>query len=91
VSGTGGCNRYRAGYELDDGKISIGPVLATRMACPDDESSAQEQRYFALLESADRIVFTAERGHDFVDLRDSEGLLLIRFAGPRPDGTGNIE
>jgi heat shock protein HslJ len=91
VSGTGGCNRYRAEYEVDEGKISVGPVMATRMACPDDESSAQEQRYFALLESADRVGFATERGHEFVDLFDEADLLLVRFIGPEPDRTGNIE
>jgi heat shock protein HslJ len=34
--GHGGCNRLFAEYQAGDGHIFIGPVAATRMACPED-------------------------------------------------------
>lgn len=49
VSGHGGCNAFTAPFRVEGRRITIGPVAATRMACPDMES---EKRFFsALLES----------------------------------------
>lgn len=55
LTGTGGCNRYRATYEIaGDGGLAIGPAAATRMACAEQALNEQETRFFALLERADR-------------------------------------
>ncbi len=33
ASGFAGCNRYTGPYTLQDGKLGLGPLAATRMAC----------------------------------------------------------
>ncbi|MGJ8537629.1 MAG: META domain-containing protein [Parasphingopyxis sp.] len=48
--GTGGCNRFRADYRLDD-SLSIGPVTSTRRACIDPEVSRRENQLFTALGS----------------------------------------
>jgi len=52
ISGSGGCNNYTAGFSPDDPAVlSIGPVAATRMACPEPVLD-QETAYFTALENA---------------------------------------
>lgn len=48
VAGTGGCNEYSAGYELDGDTIAIETPIATLMAC-DEPVMQQEQAYLAAL------------------------------------------
>jgi heat shock protein HslJ len=54
VTGSGGCNTFRADYRVDGASLEIGPVASTRIACPTEELSVQEFGYFAALESAAR-------------------------------------
>ncbi|UOG76683.1 META domain-containing protein [Hymenobacter tibetensis] len=36
AEGNGGCNRFRGSFELPaDGQLRFGPLLSTKMACPD--------------------------------------------------------
>ncbi|WP_277227152.1 META domain-containing protein [Hymenobacter sp. YC55] len=36
AEGNGGCNRFRGTFELPaDGQLRFGPLLSTKMACPD--------------------------------------------------------
>lgn len=60
LTGHGGCNRFRGTYEITGEGISIGPALATRMACADPEANAQETRFFALLEQVTRFDFAED-------------------------------
>ncbi len=71
LSGSGSCNRYMGSYEITGEGIEIGPVAATRMACLEPDVSAQETRFFALLEQVTRF-----------DIADDGSLELI--AGDRP-------
>lgn len=51
-SGSGGCNNYTGSFSLDEDNpfvMTIGPVAATRMACPEPILN-QETAYFAALE-----------------------------------------
>lgn len=48
VSGTGGCNTYRGGYEADGASLSISPVSSTMMAC-DQPILDQETAFFAAM------------------------------------------
>lgn len=48
VAGSGGCNRWFAGYELTGEGLSIGPAGATMMACA-PALMAQERRFFEAL------------------------------------------
>ncbi len=69
VTGSGGCNRYGASYELDDG-FRFGPVRSTRMACPG-----------AIGENETR-VFTAMRSVISIDFDQDGTLVLYSENGP---------
>lgn len=76
VSGSGGCNRFNATYEVEDERISIGPAAATRKFCQQPEGIMdQEQQFFAALEKA--YSFTVDQGS--LELRSEQGSLLVRF------------
>lgn len=77
VAGNGGCNTFNAPYTIDGTAIAIGPLVATRMACPDLE---QETAYFTALESASvyRIV------GDVLELRDDTDALQVSFTATAP-------
>ena len=48
--GTGGCNRFRADYVLDDA-LSVGPVASTRRACINPVAGERENQFFTALGS----------------------------------------
>ncbi len=50
ATGKGVCNRYFADYEIDGGKLKIGPVGATKMMC--GENAMLESQYFGILPKA---------------------------------------
>lgn len=53
LTGSAGCNDYRAGYQADGSSINIGPIATTRKYCPVPEGvMEQESEYLAALESA---------------------------------------
>ena len=52
VSGSDGCNRIRAPYTIAGARITFGPLIATRMACPGTESLAR--RFAAALKGTVR-------------------------------------
>jgi len=47
VQGFAGCNRFNGAYTLKDGLLSVGPLIATRMAC----GSARDELERAYLDS----------------------------------------
>ncbi|MGK7938956.1 MAG: META domain-containing protein [Crocosphaera sp.] len=51
VSGSGSCNRYTAGYAIQENAIKVGLIAATRRACP-EEIMNQEMLFLAALEGA---------------------------------------
>ena len=50
VTGKGVCNRYFADYEIEGGKLKIGPAGATKMMCP--EHATLEDQYLGILPKA---------------------------------------
>jgi heat shock protein HslJ len=60
LSGSGSCNRYAGSYQITGEGIEIGTAAATRMACLDPDVSAQETRFFALLEQVTRFDIAAD-------------------------------
>jgi heat shock protein HslJ len=80
VSGSGGVNRYTAGYttEPPDG-IAIEQPAATLMAGPED-AMAQEQAYFTALTDAASFAVDGET----LTLKDAEGATLVRFEAVLP-------
>jgi heat shock protein HslJ len=55
ISGSTGCNDFHGDYTLEGKKLHIGPLAATKKACPTTEATKQEAGYLAALESATRI------------------------------------
>jgi heat shock protein HslJ len=58
VRGAGPCNTFFGGFEQDGEAVAIGPVAATRRACPELEA---EQRFFATLTDATRFALVDGR------------------------------
>jgi heat shock protein HslJ len=84
VTGSGGCNRFFGPYEVDGGRLAIGPVASTRMACPEPEGvGEQEAAFFAALER----VATWSIREDRLQLRDEDGALQVDFR-PAEDDAG---
>lgn len=62
ISGNAGCNNYRSNATIENGTITFGPMMATKMACPHLEG---EQIYSTILSqpvdatiSGDRLIFS---------------------------------
>ena len=51
LAGNGGCNRFFGRYKITGDAIEIGPLGATKMACP-EPAMALETRFLAALEAA---------------------------------------
>lgn len=86
VAGRGGCNRYFAGITEGGppGEVSIGPVGATRMACP-EEVMEVESRYLGALESVVRYGFLAGKLALTYGEDDAAGVLLFTPREPAPE------
>lgn len=54
VHGSSGCNTYQASFTTLENRLSIGPLLSTRMVCPADGVMQQEREFLAALESVKR-------------------------------------
>jgi heat shock protein HslJ/predicted small lipoprotein YifL len=77
VRGFAGCNRFTAPIkETAPGEIDIGPVAATKMACPPAEMEL-EQRFLAALDKVGRYTFLAgQLALSWTD-KDGSGTLLF--------------
>jgi heat shock protein HslJ len=76
------CNAYRGRFERDGDRLQVvGPIAATRMACPGPEgANEQEAAYFAALErvtgfsiSGDVLTFTDDQGTTMAKFRAASG------------------
>ncbi|NPV63291.1 MAG: META domain-containing protein [Methanotrichaceae archaeon] len=53
LTGTAGCNNYRAGFKVDGNNITIEPAATTRMFCAEPEGvMEQEAEYLRAIENA---------------------------------------
>jgi heat shock protein HslJ len=53
IAGSGGCNSYFGGYEINKNELTIiPPIGSTMMACPEPIMD-QEQEYFKLIETTE--------------------------------------
>lgn len=68
VAGLGGCNRFGASYTLNGDSLSIGSIVATRMACAKDVMR-KEQAFFTTLAAVRSISLAGDR----LELRDGGG------------------
>jgi heat shock protein HslJ len=53
IAGNGSCNRFFGTVQTDKGRLTFGPLGATKMACPGG-ASEQESRYLGALQKAQR-------------------------------------
>ena len=60
VSGRSGCNLYSGPAEYGHGRVKIGPLISTKMACQEEGVMAQESVYLNALQSAARYGITAD-------------------------------
>jgi heat shock protein HslJ len=72
LAGQGPCNRYAGAWRIEGGALSIGPLVATRMACP-EPAMAQEARLLRLLDSARLERLTADR----LEIIGADGARLV--------------
>jgi hypothetical protein len=76
LTGSAGCNRYTAAYEIDGDSISIGPAASTRMFCAEPEGvMEQETAYLAALELAASYAIQG----DTLELWSAEGARLASY------------
>lgn len=60
IAGSAGCNRYSGPVAIVGGELRLGPLIATRMACP-PESMGQERRFVTALEQGRRFEIDGDR------------------------------
>lgn len=78
IGGFGGCNRYFASVKggKQPGDLEIGPVGATRMACP-DPGMAIEDRFLAVLSKVTKFTFLG--GQLALSYTDDQGAGTLLF------------
>jgi heat shock protein HslJ len=80
VSGRGSCNRFFGSAKIDGNTIQLGPLGATRMACPEAVMN-QETRYLNALQAADR--FEWKSPYLLLHSKDAKKpLRFMRLASP---------
>src|SRR5215203_5828019 len=75
ISGHAGCNTFSGPYTLDGENLTIGAIVATRMAC-DQPLDEVEAAYLAALEVVDKAALL-DSGK--LQLWDSEGKTTLAF------------
>jgi uncharacterized lipoprotein YbaY len=76
ISGTAGCNQYRAPYEASSESLTIGLPISTMMHCQEPEGvMEQELAYLAALQIAATYRF---RGN-LLEMRAADGALAVIF------------
>lgn len=74
ASGFSGCNSFRGGYELADGKLRFQSVASTRMACL-PESGDVEKHFLSAINAT-----AAQRiSGEMLELLDQDGKVRARF------------
>ena len=81
VYGYGGVNRLRSTYALDVDHLTLGPVVATRMAGPDAPTAA-ERALLAALVGPLRLTLHGGPGHVLLTQGDGTQLELVRQDAP---------
>lgn len=80
VSITGGCNRMAGGYTMAGGKLQVGALAATRMACP--EPRMQQDATLARLLTQPLTVSLLESDPEQLRLQTSAGEVLMFTGAP---------
>jgi heat shock protein HslJ len=87
LSGSGGCNTYGADYKTESKKITIGPIVTTRMMCAQPAGVMdQEAQYLAALESA----ATYSIDGDKLEMRTAADAMAALFQRVRPPAAASL-
>ena len=73
LSGSAGCNDYRAHYSSKDGVLTVDSISRTKMQCG-EEVMAQEKRYLEML--GDAATFVDKCGYLIIHSQEGD---LLRF------------
>lgn len=76
LSGSAGCNFYRADFTQTDQMLTIGAAASTRRLCQPDSVMLQEQAFLALLEEVASYSISGNQ----LSLKNSAGTTLAQFS-----------
>lgn len=79
LSGSSGCNTFRASYQAEESRIVVGPVTSTRKTCSGKGVMAQERQFLAALETA--VKWDIDRGMLDMHRGDGERVLTANVTG----------
>ncbi|MFM7427354.1 MAG: META domain-containing protein [Elainella sp.] len=88
VGGSGGCNRFRGGYETTNQSLSIGPLASTFKAC-EQSIMTQEMRYLQALQGAQSYEIS-DKGLT-ISYQTDEGAGVLRFVQAEAETGGAPE
>ncbi|XZG69387.1 META domain-containing protein [Chitinibacteraceae bacterium HSL-7] len=74
IAGFAGCNRFTGPVKYQDGKIVLGPLAATMMACPDPAGNRVEGDLLQALGAVSR--YGLDQANGSVVLRGGKGELV---------------
>ena len=83
LAGNAGCNNYSGSYNVDNGALTVSPIVSTRRACVDGPTTQQESAYLALLQAAKS--YTLDGGTLIITTTD--GQQIVFSATPSLTGT----
>lgn len=78
VSGRSGCNLYSARVTLDNGRLTVAPILSSKMACLDNGAMQVEASFLDALAAAERWAVGADGS---LEIAGRAGTILFRAAG----------
>jgi heat shock protein HslJ len=78
ASGSGGCNQFSGGYEIDEGSLSFSDELTVTVALCEDPEQSVEDAYLALLGEVDGWVID----EGVLELNDDFGDVILTFEVP---------
>ncbi len=76
VAGSSGCNRFTGNGVVSGGKVAIGALATTRMACP-EALMKQEAKYLKALAASTRYEIGAD---ELLRFYDATGAVTVRFS-----------
>jgi heat shock protein HslJ len=82
VSGSGGCNRFSGGVEVEGSALNLSRIVSTRRACLDSELQRVETTFLKLLETSTRFEIEGNTLRLFAD----NALVLVLQTGDKGPG-----
>lgn len=83
VSGSGGCNSFSGGFEVQGSALNLSRIVSTRRACLDSELQRVETTFLKLLETSTRFEVEGNTLRLFAD----SALVLVLQTGDKGSGS----